>query len=79
MPHERLWRTPRPHGTCDAYRRVNFSDERADIACDTRWLPRAEYRAHALRHRFCVAAPGDYWSTTKLADAIAAGGAGGCA
>ena len=31
-----------------------------------------------MRHRFCVAAPGDYWSTTKLSDAMAAGGAGGC-
>ena len=48
------------------------------MARDTRLLSPSEYFAEAMEHRFCVAAPGDYWSVTKLSDAIAAGGAGGC-
>ena len=48
------------------------------MARDTRLLSPNEYFAEAMKSRFCVAAPGDYWSVTKLTDAIAAGGAGGC-
>ena len=69
---------PKPHGICDAYKKVNFTDELQDVARDTRLLSPNEYFAEAMKSRFCVAAPGDYWSVTKLTDAIAAGGAGGC-
>ena len=73
-----LCSAPKPHGLCDAYRRVDFAAELPDVARDTRWVAPDDYFALAMRHRFCVAAPGDYWSTTKLSDAMAAGGAGGC-
>ena len=69
---------PKPHGICDAYKRVNFTNELRDVVRDTRLLSPSGYFAEAMKHRFCVAAPGDYWSVTKLTDAIAAGGAGGC-
>lgn len=63
---------------CKGYRGVDFQAERADMARDTRWISQQEYFGHAMAHRFCFAVPGDYWSTTKLSDYIAVGGAGGC-
>jgi hypothetical protein len=73
---------PRPakslRRTCKGYRGIDFEAERADMARDTRWISQREYFGHAMTHRFCFAVPGDYWSTTKLSDYIAVGGAGGC-
>ena len=31
-----------------------------------------------MQHRFCAVAPGDTWSTKKIAEVVAIGGAGGC-
>jgi hypothetical protein len=36
------------------------------------------YLGRAMAHRFCLVAPGDTWSTKKIAEAVAIGGAGGC-
>lgn len=63
---------------CAAYRDVNFSDELADMRRDTRRLSHAQYLALAMRHRFCLVAPGDFVSTHKASEAMAIGGVGGC-
>jgi hypothetical protein len=36
------------------------------------------YLGRAMAHRFCLVAPGDFWSTKKIAETVAIGGAGGC-
>ena len=36
------------------------------------------YLRNVMGHRFCVVAPGDTWSTKKISETIALGGAGGC-
>ena len=41
-------------------------------------MGREDYLQQAMRHRFCVVAPGDTWTTAKLAETIAVGAAGGC-
>ena len=43
-----------------------------------RRLSRSEYRSLAMRHRFCLVAPGDWLTTPKLAETIAIAAAGGC-
>lgn len=45
---------------------------------DTRRLRHAEYLATAMRHRFCLVAPGDFASTHKVTEAMSIGGNGGC-
>ena len=57
---------------------VDWEAERNDIVRDTRNVTPAEFLDHALRHRFCLVAPGDFVSTPKLAQAINLGAAGGC-
>ena len=57
---------------------VDWSAERDDIVRDTRRMTRTEYLDNALRHRFCLVAPGDYVSTPKLPETINVGAAGGC-
>ena len=40
--------------------------------------PNDAYLGRAMAHRFCLVAPGDFWSTKKIAETVAIGGAGGC-
>ena len=64
---------------CSRYAGVNYSSELwADIDRTHRRLSHAEYLSAAMRHRFCLIAPGDTPSTHKVAEAIALGAAGGC-
>lgn len=64
---------------CKAYRRVDFDAELGDMVATTRRLTHAAYLAEAMRHRFCLIAPGDFASTQKVTETIAVGGLGGCA
>ena len=48
------------------------------MAASARSLPPREYVRLALRHRFCLAAPGDFVSTPKIAEFVLMGGLGGC-
>ena len=41
-------------------------------------LPRSAYLEQAMRHKFCLVAPGDTRTTRKLAEAFALAAAGGC-
>ena len=41
-------------------------------------LTQPEYFREAARHRFCLAAPGDFVSTPKITEFVAVGAAGGC-
>lgn len=50
----------------------NFSLNAASGALDRVYL------RHSMGHRFCLVAPGDTWSTKKIAEVVALGGAGGC-
>ena len=61
------WRECAP-GRCDALY-YNHTDDR---------VPPELYRAEAMRHRFCVVAPGDTPATKKLAETIAFAAHGGC-
>ena len=61
------WRECAP-GRCDALY-YNHTDDR---------VPSELYRAEAMRHRFCVVAPGDTPATKKLAETIAFAAHGGC-
>ena len=63
---------------CRAYGGVNFADELKDMAASAVNLPPARYFAHAMGHRFCMAAPGDFVSTPKITEYVAMGAAGGC-
>ena len=63
---------------CRHYGGVNFGDELADMAASAVNLPPAHYFAHAMGHRFCMAAPGDFVSTPKITEYVAMGAAGGC-
>ena len=53
---------------------------RAGVVATTRDTSFADeaYLRHAMSHRFCLVAPGDWWSTKKIAEMIAVGGVGGC-
>ena len=64
--------------SCRAYHHVNFADELPDMAKSAVNLPPAKYFAHAMGHRFCMAAPGDFVSTPKITEYVAMGAAGGC-
>ena len=63
---------------CKSYKRVNFTDELPDMAASTRNLPPVRYFEHAMGHKFCLAAPGDFVSTPKITEYVAMGAAGGC-
>ena len=41
-------------------------------------LPSHKYYEHAMGHKFCVAAPGDFVSTPKITEYVAMGAVGGC-
>ena len=41
-------------------------------------LPAPQYFGHAMGHKFCLAAPGDFVSTPKITEFVAMGAFGGC-
>ena len=53
------WRYGR---SCKAYRGVNYTDELGDMAAATRKLSQEEYFLETMGHRFCLNAPGVFWS-----------------
>jgi hypothetical protein len=67
---------------------VNFTDELPDMSplllSDRQELASpsgrldASYLSESMAHRFCLVAPGDTWSTKKIAETVAIGGQGGC-
>jgi hypothetical protein len=63
---------------CKHYKHVDFEDELPDMAKSAINLPSHKYYEHAMGHRFCVAAPGDFVSTPKITEYVAMGAAGGC-
>ena len=63
---------------CRHYRHIDFDNELADMAKSAVNLPTHKYFAHAMGHRFCMAAPGDFVSTPKITEYVAMGAAGGC-
>ena len=48
------------------------------LAAVSHRLDRTEYLRQAMRHRFCIVAPGDYASTAKITEGILIAAAGGC-
>lgn len=62
---------------CLAYRRVDWDGELPDVPRTNRGLSRPAYLREAMRHRFCVVAPGDFPSTPKMTEFVAIGAAGG--
>lgn len=64
--------------SCKLHTGVNYTDELADMARTTRRASHIMYARDALRHKFCIAAPGDFPSTPKIAEGVAFGGVGGC-
>ena len=66
--------------TCKRTQQVHtdYTQELEGMQRDTRRLPHSQYLREAMRHRFCLVAPGDFVSTHKVSEAIALGGAGGC-
>ena len=63
---------------CRSYRNINWKDELPDMAKSAVNLPPQRYFAHAMGHKFCLAAPGDFVSTPKITEFIAMGAYGGC-
>ena len=63
---------------CGAHAKINYTEELPAMVRDTRQLTHAEYLRLAMRHRFCLVAPGDFTSTHKITEAVALGAAGGC-
>lgn len=63
---------------CRHYKHIDYADELADMAKSAVNLPAPQYFAHAMGHRFCLAAPGDFVSTPKITEYVAMGAAGGC-
>lgn len=74
---------------CALYDRlVNFTDEVPDMARDARRTDTSKvadagsaegtYLRDSMSHRFCLVAPGDWWSTKKITETVALGAAGGC-
>eukprot|EP00900_Chrysochromulina_parva_P022271 jgi/Chrpa1/4678/Chrysochromulina_OHIO_Genome00001508-RA len=63
---------------CKHYKHVDFENELPDMAKSAINLPSHKYYEHAMGHRFCVAAPGDFVSTPKITEYVAMGAAGGC-
>lgn len=57
---------------------VSYQREAAAMAASTRLLPREKYLALTMRHRFCLAAPGDTLSTPKYTELTLVAAAGGC-
>ena len=64
--------------TCRHYKHINFEEELPDMARSAVNLPSTAYFQHAMGHKFCVAAPGDFVSTPKITEYVAMGAAGGC-
>ena len=48
---------------CRHYKHIDYDDELKDMARSTVNLPSSRYFQHAMGHKFCVAAPGDFVST----------------
>ena len=65
---------------CPAYHAANFSAvyRAAGRAVAPTALSLDAYYTAAMRHRFCIVAPGDDPSTRKLSEAVALSAAGGC-
>ena len=63
---------------CKAYTNVDYADELDDVRRTDRVVPHDESLGHAMSHRFCLVAPGDFVATHKITEAVALGGAGGC-
>ena len=68
----------RLHKECRPHRAVNWAAELPDMARAAVKLTQPEYFREAARHRFCLAAPGDFVSTPKITEFVAVGAAGGC-
>lgn len=64
--------------TCHSYRGVDWADELGDMARSAVNLPAPRYFGHAMGHKFCMAAPGDFVSTPKITEYVAMGAYGGC-
>ena len=48
---------------CKHYKHINFEEELPDMARSAVNLPTDKYFEHAMGHKFCLAAPGDFVST----------------
>lgn len=59
-------------------RNVDWAAERRAMEAATVELGTDEYAAHAMGHRFCLAAPGDYLTTPKFSEFALAAARGGC-
>ena len=64
--------------TCRSYGGIDWADELPDMAKATVNLPAPRYFGHAMGHKFCLAAPGDFVSTPKITEFVAMGAFGGC-
>ena len=63
---------------CHAYRALDGGALLPRVRRDARTLQPEGYFAQAMRHRFCLAVPGDFLSTPKVTEFVAVGAAGGC-
>ena len=63
---------------CKAYQNVDYADELDDVRRTDRVVPHDEYLGHAMSHRFCLVAPGDFVATHKITEAVALGGREAC-
>lgn len=57
---------------------ADLKKNRDAVHASTGKLPFDKYLAEAMRHRFCISAPGEWPATPKTAEYVLLGAAGGC-